>query len=42
MFASFFASSFGIVVMVFASPLLVQAAAYSFGPADLFSIMLLG
>ena len=41
MLASFFAASFGIVVMVFASPLLVRVA-FSFGPAEIFSIMLLG
>jgi putative tricarboxylic transport membrane protein len=41
MMASFFAASFGILVMIFASPLLVQAA-FRFGQADLFSIMLLG
>src|SRR3984893_15914780 len=41
MLASFFASSVGIIVMIFAAPLLVRAA-LQFGPADLFSIMLLG
>src|SRR5579864_4091449 len=41
MIASFFAASFGITVMVFASPLLV-AAALKFGPTEIFSIMLLG
>jgi TctA family transporter len=41
MIASFFAASVGILVMIFASPLLV-AAAFKFGPAELFSIMLLG
>ena len=41
MIASFFAASFGIVVMIFASPLLV-AIAFKFGPAEIFSIMLLG
>lgn len=41
MLASFFAASFGILVMIFASPLLVQMA-FKFGPAELFSIMLLG
>jgi putative tricarboxylic transport membrane protein len=41
MIASFFAASFGIIVMVFASPLLVKAA-LRFGPAEIFSIMLLG
>jgi len=41
MLSSFFAASFGIIVMIFASPLLVQMA-FKFGPAELFSIMLLG
>jgi putative tricarboxylic transport membrane protein len=41
MVASFFAASIGIVVMIFASPLLVKVA-FRFGPAELFSIMLLG
>ncbi|WP_233839233.1 tripartite tricarboxylate transporter permease [Paraburkholderia sp. ZP32-5] len=41
MMSSFFAASFGIVVMVFASPLLVSVA-FKFGPTELFSIMLLG
>ncbi|WP_207415576.1 tripartite tricarboxylate transporter permease [Roseomonas haemaphysalidis] len=41
MLASFFAASFGIIVMVFASPLLVSVA-FKFGPTELFSIMLLG
>jgi putative tricarboxylic transport membrane protein len=41
MIASFFAASFGITVMIFASPLLV-AVAFKFGPAEIFSIMLLG
>ncbi|MBN3846062.1 tripartite tricarboxylate transporter permease [Paraburkholderia sp. Ac-20342] len=41
MIASFVAASFGIVVMVFASPALVRIA-FKFGPAELFSIMLLG
>jgi putative tricarboxylic transport membrane protein len=41
MLASFFAASFGIVVMIFASPLLVEIA-FQFGPAEIFSIMLLG
>ena len=41
MLASFFAASVGIVVMIFMSPLLVQAA-NSFGPADICAIMLLG
>lgn len=41
MIASFFAASVGIIVMIFASPLLVKAA-FKFGPAEIFSIMLLG
>ena len=41
MIASFFAASFGIIVMIFASPLLVSVA-FKFGPTELFSIMLLG
>ena len=41
MIASFFAASFGIVVMIFASPLLVSVA-LKFGPSEIFSIMLLG
>jgi putative tricarboxylic transport membrane protein len=41
MIASFFAASVGILVMIFASPLLVSVA-FRFGPAELFSIMLLG
>jgi putative tricarboxylic transport membrane protein len=41
MLSSFFASSVGIVVMIFASPLLVKIA-FQFAPADLFSVMLLG
>lgn len=41
MIASFFAASVGILVMIFASPLLVSVA-FKFGPAELFSIMLLG
>jgi hypothetical protein len=41
MISSFFAASFGITVMVFASPLLVRMA-FKFGPAELFSIMLPG
>jgi TctA family transporter len=41
MLASFFAASCGIIVMVFASPLLVSIA-FKFGPPELFSIMLLG
>ncbi|HEX3710975.1 MAG TPA: tripartite tricarboxylate transporter permease, partial [Pseudolabrys sp.] len=41
MVASFFAASFGIAVMVFASPVLVRFA-FQFGPTEIFSIMLLG
>ena len=41
MLASFFAASFGILVMIFFSPLLV-AVAFKFGPAEIFSVMLLG
>jgi putative tricarboxylic transport membrane protein len=41
MIASFFAASVGIIVMIFASPLLVSVA-FRFGPAEVFSIMLLG
>jgi putative tricarboxylic transport membrane protein len=41
MISSFFAASVGIVVMIVASPLLVQIA-FKFGPAEIFSIMLLG
>lgn len=41
MAASFFAASVGIAVMVFFSPLLVEVA-FKFGPAEIFSIMLLG
>ena len=41
MIASFFAASVGILVMVFFSPLLVEVA-FKFGPAEIFSIMLLG
>ena len=41
MMASFFAASVGIIVMLFASPLLVSVA-FKFGPPELFSIMLLG
>lgn len=41
MIASFFAASVGILVMIFASPVLVGIA-FKFGPAELFSIMLLG
>ena len=41
MIASFIANSFGILLMIFFSPLLVSLA-YRFGPAEIFSIMLLG
>ncbi|CAM5189086.1 TctA family transporter OS=Castellaniella defragrans OX=75697 GN=HNR28_001852 PE=4 SV=1 [Castellaniella defragrans] len=41
MLASFVAASIGILIMVFFSPLLVDIA-FKFGPAELFSIMLLG
>jgi putative tricarboxylic transport membrane protein len=41
MIASFFAASVGILVMIVASPLLVQIA-FDFGPTEIFSIMLLG
>jgi TctA family transporter len=41
MICSFFAASFGITVMIFASPLLVEIA-FKFGPGEIFSIMLLG
>lgn len=41
MICSFFAASVGILVMVFASPLLTQVA-FKFGPTEIFSIMLLG
>jgi putative tricarboxylic transport membrane protein len=41
MMSSFFAASVGIIVMVFASPLLVSVS-FKFGPPELFSIMLLG
>lgn len=41
MMASFFAASIGIAVMVLFSPLLVEMA-FKFGPAELFSIMVLG
>nr|NMF98845.1 tripartite tricarboxylate transporter permease [Aromatoleum toluolicum] len=41
MMSSFFAASVGIVVMIFLSPLLVQLAV-NFGPAEIFSIMLMG
>jgi TctA family transporter len=41
MISSFFAASVGIVVMIVASPLLISVA-FKFGPAEIFSIMLLG
>ena len=41
MLASFFAASFGIIVMIFFSPLIVSAA-LQFGATEVFSIMLLG
>lgn len=41
MIASFFAASVGIVVMIVASPLLVEIA-FDFGPTEIFAIMLLG
>src|SRR5215469_3887886 len=41
MICSFFAASVGIIVMIFASPLLT-AIAFRFGPAEIFSIMMLG
>lgn len=41
MISSFFAASFGIAVMVFASPMLVRFA-FKFGPSDIFTIMLMG
>ncbi len=41
MMASFFAASFGILVMIFLSPVLVQVA-FKFGPTEICSIMLLG
>src|SRR5476649_1071744 len=41
MMSSFFAASFGILVMVFASPLLLKVA-FKFGPTEIFAIMLLG
>ena len=41
MICSFFAASVGIIVMIFASPLLVEVA-FKFGPTEIFSIMLLG
>lgn len=41
MISSFFAASVGIIIMVFLSPVLVSLAT-SFGPAEIFSIMLMG
>jgi putative tricarboxylic transport membrane protein len=41
MISSFFAACFGILVMIFASPLLVSVA-FKFGPTEIFAIMLLG
>lgn len=41
MIASFIANSFGILLMTFLSPLIVNVA-YRLGPAEIFSIMLLG
>ena len=41
MFASFIGATVGIVVMMFFSPLLVDVA-FKFGPAEYFSMMLLG
>lgn len=41
MICSFFAASVGILVMIFASPLLTTIA-FKFGPAEIFSIMMLG
>ncbi len=41
MIASFFAASVGIVVMIFASPLLVRFA-FQFGPTEICAVMLLG
>jgi putative tricarboxylic transport membrane protein len=41
MISSFFAASVGIIVMIFASPLLVSIA-FKFGAPEIFSIMLLG
>jgi putative tricarboxylic transport membrane protein len=41
MICSFFAASVGIIVMIFASPLLTEIS-FKFGPAEIFSIMLLG
>ncbi len=41
MLCSFFAASVGIIVMIVASPLLVEIS-FKFGPPEIFSIMLLG
>ncbi len=41
MLSSFFAASTGIILMIFASPLLTTIA-FKFGPAEIFSVMLLG
>lgn len=41
MIASFFAASVGILIMIFLSPLLVQAASH-LGPSEIASVMLLG
>src|ERR1700712_395942 len=41
MMAAVFAPSVGIVMQIFASPVLVRVA-FEFGPAELFAIMLLG
>jgi len=41
MLSSFFAASVGIMVMIFASPLLVQFA-FQFGPTEICAVMLLG
>ena len=41
MLCSFFAASVGIIVMIIASPLLVEIS-FKFGPPEIFSIMLLG
>lgn len=41
MMCSFFAASVGILVMIFCSPLLVEAA-FKFGPTEICAIMLLG
>src|SRR5487761_1901595 len=41
MLCSFFAASVGIIVMILASPLLVEVS-FRFGPPEIFSIMLLG